>query len=433
MPDVNLSPYSADIARIEQQRRLAEALQAQSMQPIAESSVGGIPVKISPFQGLAKMLQASNARSAQMESDKLMRDLYGRAQADKSADLATFAKALQGTPGTPEQWTGEGIDERYTPAVQGMPAGRINPDVLSQLRDPMMQQMAMSLIAKQSEPFNLREGETRFGANNQPIASNPRPDSVHWVNGGTQQVPVSARTGAPVNVPSVQVQDRDANTWSDPYELGGAQVQKNIRTGEIRQAVSKPPINNVTTQVSNSGPKAFETALGQADAKQLGEWRDAALSADSSLGIVRNLRSAEQRGVYSGGGAQVKTAVANLINGITGAEMKSLPGSQLFNAEASKLVLDKIKTLGANPSNADRDFIEKTVPNLTHSKEARDALINFIEQRANEAIDTFQRADRHARANHGLSGFNAFRNAGRTESVLEQADRILNGGNNGKR
>lgn len=34
--------------------------------------------------------------------------------------------------------------------------------------------------------------------------------------------------------------------WSDPYELGGATVQKNLTTGEIRTAVSRPPVTRVS-------------------------------------------------------------------------------------------------------------------------------------------------------------------------------------------
>lgn len=34
--------------------------------------------------------------------------------------------------------------------------------------------------------------------------------------------------------------------WSDPYELGGATVQKNLATGEIRTAVSRPPVTRVS-------------------------------------------------------------------------------------------------------------------------------------------------------------------------------------------
>ena len=138
------------------------------------------------------------------------------------------------------------------------------------------------------------------------------------------------------------------------------------------------------------------------------EWRAAAANANSALSTVTQLRDAVEKGVYSGGGAQAKTAAASIINGLTGAKPKGFVGSELFNANASALVLDRIKSLGANPSNADREFIERTIPNLDKSAEARDALINFMEQKARGSIDLYKRADAHARQNNGLGGFDQF-------------------------
>ena len=94
-----------------------------------------------------------------------------------------------------------------------------------------------------------------------------------------------------------------------------------------------------------------------------------------------------------------------MLYGITGVEMKELPGSQMFNAQASKLILDQVKTLGANPSNADREFIEKTVPNISTSATARAQLLDFMEKKAKSQIELYKKADSHARKNFGLSGF----------------------------
>lgn len=216
----------------------------------------------------------------------------------------------------------------------------------------------------------------------------------------------------------------------DPDSPAGQALFKELST----KLATHQPAASMKMTVENTGPKAFEQELGKMDAEQLGKWREGAQSAQQTLGIVQNLRDAAKSGVYSGGGAALKTQAANLINGLTGVTPTNLVGSQLFNAEASKLVLERIKTLGANPSNADREFIEKTVPNITTSPEARDQLIAFMEGKANQAIDLFQRADTHARARHGLGGFNPVQVAPRAPvapggrrqtSVIDQADAIL--------
>jgi hypothetical protein len=162
---------------------------------------------------------------------------------------------------------------------------------------------------------------------------------------------------------------------------------------------------NVSNSVSMAGPKAFETELGKMDAEQLVKWRDGAQAAQATLGTVKRLEDAEKQGAYSGGAANLKMTVGSYINGITGATPKGQVGSEIYNAEANKLVLDQIKSLGANPSNADLAFIQKIVPQLSTNLEARRQLTTFMKEKANGAIDLYGRANTHARKNSGLGGF----------------------------
>jgi len=162
---------------------------------------------------------------------------------------------------------------------------------------------------------------------------------------------------------------------------------------------------NVSNSVSMAGPKAFETELGKMDADQLVKWRDGAQAGQATLGTVKRLEEAEKQDAYSGGAANLKMTVGSYINGITGATPKGLVGSEIYNAEANKLVLDQIKSLGANPSNADLAFIQKIVPQLSTSLEARRQLTTFMKEKAEAAIDLYNRANVHARKNSGLGGF----------------------------
>lgn len=98
-----------------------------------------------------------------------------------------------------------------------------------------------------------------------------------------------------------------------------------------------------------------------------------------------------------------------MVEGFTGISPKGLVGSQLYNAEASKLVLEHIKTLGANPSNADREFIQKTVPQLNTSSAAREQMAVWMERQAANSIKKYQDADAYSRQNQGLGGFNVIK------------------------
>ncbi|MDR0203541.1 MAG: hypothetical protein LBJ40_15445 [Delftia acidovorans] len=166
----------------------------------------------------------------------------------------------------------------------------------------------------------------------------------------------------------------------------------------------------------NESNRAFGTNLAKLDSEQLDNWRKGAEASHGILSTVDSLRRADAQGAYSGGGSQAKLAASSIINGLTGYTPKGFVGSELYNSEAKKLILDKIKTLGANPSNADREFIEKTVPQLNTSSEARARMADFMERKAAESISLYQQADAYARQNSSLGGFNQFQQPQRPAS-----------------
>lgn len=195
--------------------------------------------------------------------------------------------------------------------------------------------------------------------------------------------------------------------FNTPAEQQGYELAQKQGYGgsfmDYQTALKKAGATNVS--LSNVGPKAFEAELGKMDAEQLGKWRDSAMTAQNTLSTVKKLEDADAKGAYSGGAANLKMTVGSYINGITGATPKGQIGSELYNAEAGKLVLDQIKTLGANPSNADREFIQKTVPQLSTNPEARRQMTKFMSEKAQQSINLYNRANTHARKNSGLGGF----------------------------
>jgi hypothetical protein len=226
-------------------------------------------------------------------------------------------------------------------------------------------------------------------------------DKVEFKDVGGQLVPVTQYGDTPQGV---QPLTKTGNPFSDLVLRGAdGNMTPNTPLVAVKGDIAREGRTSVT--VNSKGPEAFDVELSKLDAKQLDQWRDKAEASRNSLSVAQRLKDAEAKGAYSGGLADQKLAAANLINGITGVEPKGLVGSQLYNAEASKLVLEHVKTLGANPSNADREFIEKTVPRLATSKEARQQMADFIEKSAQRTISTFDTMDQYARANRGLGGF----------------------------
>ena len=69
------SPYQADLDKIAQQQKMAELLQAQSLQPTERYSYKGIEARSPVTAGLAKMLQGFTAMQMQekgLEEQKLL-------------------------------------------------------------------------------------------------------------------------------------------------------------------------------------------------------------------------------------------------------------------------------------------------------------------------------------------------------------------------
>ena len=449
------SPYQADLAKIAQQQKMAELLQAQSLQPTERYSYKGIEARTPATAGLAKVLQAMGGAYLQKQGLEEQKALGERYRADQMADLTALgtainAPAVPGSAAVPEMQArpamasatgneptqamdeeGNPVEMPYSaakPAVPARQAGYIGPEMIAGMktREGANQVLALSLAQRQAqieaerranEPYTLAEGAARYqpmpGGAAKLIAGGPAekpftlsPDQVRYGADGKPLVTAPPK----IEPPKIQTIGLGGNKVGDfQYDPDGKiKGERNPTDPRYVLMGTRQGVSNTQQTVINAGPKAFEMELGKLDAEKLGKFRDNAESSQQTLSIIQNLRSAVEQGVYSGGGANLKAEAANIVNGLTGATPKGLVGSQLFNAEASKLVLEKIKTLGANPSNADREFIEKTVPQLGTSSQARDALINFMEQRANQQMDLYKRADTYARANRGFGGFDQF-------------------------
>jgi hypothetical protein len=111
MPDINLSPYTAESAAIAQRMRMAEALNQQAMSPMEIPQQAG--VKISPYAGLAKLLQGYTAGMMQNKALEQQAALADKYRTGNQADISGFLEAMQGTP----------AKELAGPAPQGAPTG----------------------------------------------------------------------------------------------------------------------------------------------------------------------------------------------------------------------------------------------------------------------------------------------------------------------
>ena len=409
----NMTDYDAEAQQLADRKKYAEALRAQGQQAVPNGQmVGNHFVATHPLQHLANALRQYSGQRELQDVRTAERDLAGRRRDALQETMRDFSGALQGTPAqtAPSMAFAPNPDGsprmvETSPAVAPDRAKALavllkNPDTAQAALAAQLAQLGKTAQWKVTERFNEKTGKEEKVLFNEINPAEIMPFGGQKAT--KMEVGPAGQVYDPYGIKAGEVL-QDPNK---PFAVSGGKVVANpsFQRYEIDKAAAGAARNNNT--VINAGPKAFETELGKLDAEKLGQFRTAAEAGQSTLQTVASLRSAEKSGVFDGGGASAKTALANMVYGITGVEMKELPGSQMFNAQASKLILDQVKTLGANPSNADREFIEKTVPNLSTSATARAQLLDFMEKKAKGNIDLYKRADSHARKNSGLNGFN---------------------------
>ena len=101
MPDINLAPTNYELEAIQKRRKMAELLGQQAIQPIEMPQVPG--ARISPIQGIAKLLQAyisgKNLKKADAEEKQYQSDYLS----DLGFLMRNAGKTTPGTEAIPEK------------------------------------------------------------------------------------------------------------------------------------------------------------------------------------------------------------------------------------------------------------------------------------------------------------------------------------------
>jgi hypothetical protein len=161
--------YATELAALERRRKLADLLQAQSMQPLESGMAGGLVVPTSPMQGFAKLAQALVANKTREAADEGQKDIAQRAQNDIAT---TMARALQAGRGTPAR-DAITLPEDVAGPTMGAQA-EISPDPAASasmlMSNPLTQALGQQMWMKQQEPFTLAKDATRYGPGGSVVA-----------------------------------------------------------------------------------------------------------------------------------------------------------------------------------------------------------------------------------------------------------------------
>ena len=178
MPNINLSPFTAEQAAMDRRRKMAEAMQQQAILPIDMPTVPG--AKVSHAQGLAKLLQGYIAGKNLDRAQQEQKDYEANTMAD-------FAK-IYGLAGQKETVPGAVI----TPAVPSAPIPEN--------------------VERQAELARLNQPEAGFEAQAAIGRNLMRPQDAQQI----QNLPTSTAAVPEVRAPDQQVPMLRAEMLNDP-------------------------------------------------------------------------------------------------------------------------------------------------------------------------------------------------------------------------
>jgi hypothetical protein len=180
------NPYQLQQQELDRRQKMAEILQQQAFEPVQAGSYQGIQARISPVQGLAKVLQMYLSNENQKDLVKEQKALGEQYKADTSSDIQRLIQGLQGQVATPEvkqEPTAADFADNpnlastfaemqpdqqkafTTPAVQARAAGLLDPSLISEFKTPGIQQQAMNMYMSQlapKAPLVLSEGQIAY-------------------------------------------------------------------------------------------------------------------------------------------------------------------------------------------------------------------------------------------------------------------------------
>lgn len=222
-------------------------------------------------------------------------------------------------------------------------------------------------------------------------------------------------------VPDTSVgQPQQATAPATPQRVQVAQAA----TGSMTDAA---PIGIPTAQpnaprmVAQGGPRP-NASFDKLKADTVGNWQAGAEQGATTLNLINQMQDVLDRGFKPGAGAQNMATAARVMQGLgVPADIVSSfynpADAKAFENASNQMVLSIVKGLGPNPSNADRDFIERTVPLLRDTPEAIREVMGRIRERAAGNVAKFRLGYEHSKAGGDPLEFDTQWNTRQTKSL----------------
>lgn len=162
-----------------------------------------------------------------------------------------------------------------------------------------------------------------------------------------------------------------------------------------------PAATNVTTTIN--GEKEQDKVIGKGYGERFNDIQKAGIAAPGTLGTLNLMdKLISDPNFYSGTGGEAATALKRLAvsAGVVGAETAA--PNELFQKMAQKSVLDAAGgSLGTGFSNADREYLNGTVPNIGNTPQGNKLIIEVGRQVQQRNLEIARQAREYAKAHGG--------------------------------
>lgn len=436
--------------QMEQNRRYADLLQAQSMEPMQGQMVDGHYIAPSPVQGLANMLRSYVSRKTMDDLPKQMSELANaqNSQIDNMFGVGggnvpqTDASRMALAGGAQTGSFGPTVDnanrmnnvQNGTGSAYPIPAGMDGRLAATLYKiDPRKYAEA---LATHSTPTDLMKNSNWLGRSQAEVLngvrSKERADSAvtggntYWNSDGSMGIAPDMKTGAAGGF------DANGNVIAKPiigWGENNARI-KGLEAGSVSgaQAANKPMVvnlpngpvltteGNVVNQVNgtnsaqpgvaeNQGSlqrnadgsiplesdtsKEFGKSVADKSAGSLLDGRDKAKTAADDLYGIQQARLAIQGGAYQSTGANWKLEFTKFANANLGISINAdkAANTDYLKSTLGKGLLEQAKTLGSNPSNADAQRINDIVGSIGKDPEAMNKILDWRQEMASRVIN----------------------------------------------
>lgn len=338
---------------------------------------------------------------------------------EKNASGSEFDKLYGGGPAPAAPYSPQAMGAALQPQSPPQPSAppAIPPQRLATALDPTASTAPRDAVMPSAKVWGDKEAEAAglyeptkaaFAAAPAPAAI-PPPAAAQPAPQQTAQAQPTGQRTAPQIPPDIQARARDlwvggekaaAAAMLQPYTAPKDQVRpmndqeraqwkvpEGVSAG-INSADGKPvfsaPANSVNV---NTVANPVMEGVG----KQILDQRKAAQAATNTIPMMHEARKLLDEGINSGIAGNFQTSMQK-VGALFGIPADQAANTEAFRATVGNQVLSHIKELGANPSNADRDYIEKVQGGQIHLEEkSLRRILDINEKYSRQAIQNFNR------------------------------------------